>query len=233
MRVARAVHVLNQLDARRERLGGHARLVAPGAVQVRNPHIAPANHEMSRVEPLQHYGLFFRVGDFAPRLNHVDVFVGTVVEFHLERIGLVFQGDGRKLGVVLFCGLHLVHREVGSPVAVGMDGLQGEQLGPVAVGMDGLQGEQLVGGTAEGGIRRAVQSVPGVMDLVNLVLFNAVAEVGEAQVLSFIGMEEERGVRGGHQHAAAPCEAVGGGQQAAESHCRAHHVISHSLSFFW
>jgi hypothetical protein len=111
----------------------------------------------------------------------------------LERINLVLQRDGRESGVVEGRGFHLVHSQVGSPVPVGMYGLQSKNL---------------VGRLAESRVCRAVQPVPCVVNLVYLALFYAVAEVGEAQVLPFTGMQKQGRVRRGDQHISFPCQAM-------------------------
>ncbi len=74
--------------------------------------------------------------------------------------------------------------------------------------MYGLQSKNLVGRLAESRVCRAVQPVPCVVNLVYLALFDAVAEVGEAQVLAFTGMEKHGCVRSGYQHVAFPCETM-------------------------
>ena len=74
--------------------------------------------------------------------------------------------------------------------------------------MYGLQSKNLVGRLAESRICRAVQPVPCVVNLVYLALCDAVAEVGEAQVVPLAVTQKRELARRGDQHISFPCQAM-------------------------
>ena len=105
------VVVDNHLDAGRQRLLGHAGLLAPGTVEVGEPR-SPTPCAVALAQPLltkghhaagilfQPYGFLLAIADNGPGLNDVAAVVGLVIEVNVEVVLLILQGDDGEVALL-------------------------------------------------------------------------------------------------------------------------------------
>ena len=168
--VARAVDVLDDLDAAGERLGADASLVGPGAVQAGDPGVAAADGQVAGVEAGEYDRFLAVVVDPGPGLDHVFVPEGLVVQPDGDRIEAVFQGDGQELPVLPVRKDPVPDGQVQRLVAVGLRegerrlGRAAQSVGRVG-GLPAVAGVLQFGGVVDPG---AVIDDPGVPALLQV-----------------------------------------------------------------
>ena len=170
-------------------------------MQMRQPHVALAEGEMTGVEALQRDGLLLLMRNLRPCLDDVYFLISFVEHTYGDGLQLVAHRDDGNGSIALAACLHVVDFQFKILVAVGMLYLQGWCL-------DGIDGAECWHG-------REVQVVAGIAQL--LQCGSAIAVVSHAQVAAFPGMQQHLCVRGLNGDVAIPCEGRDGQHQKGEN----------------
>ena len=108
MRIAYAIIVADNELAWLQLLVAQLSLGSPCTREVAHPYIATADRKHGRSEGGQGNDALFAVADFGPRLNHIHILVGTILQVHLYIIYRILEMDGGKGGICLL--LHVAAR---------------------------------------------------------------------------------------------------------------------------